>query len=167
MTGLARVRMHLFGQWSKAEPVGGNLGALVEEFPFQPGSRPLFLYRHRRGALLPWFAFAHHPRPLTPARAVLAVGRRAAVCRRTVPWIGGFGQLGGDIAAVAYALAPILTSVSRSPAEAGGPRLRRLGHRQRTHEMAEVVGERMKLKADSVAGERLAWLAAPQNHAPL
>ena len=28
-----------------------------------------------------------------------------------------------------------------------------LGHRQRAHEIAEVVGERMKLEADGVGGE--------------
>jgi hypothetical protein len=33
------------------------------------------------------------------------------------------------------------------------PWLDRLGHRQRPHEVAEVVGERMKLKADRVGGE--------------
>ena len=36
------------------------------------------------------------------------------------------------------------------------PRLRRLEYRERPHEIAEVVGERMELKADSVGGERTA-----------
>ena len=34
--------------------------------------------------------------------------------------------------------------------------VRRLGHRERPHEIAEVVGERIELKADSVGRERAA-----------
>jgi hypothetical protein len=33
------------------------------------------------------------------------------------------------------------------------PRFRRLRHRQRSHEVAQVVGEDVELKADSVCGE--------------
>ena len=34
------------------------------------------------------------------------------------------------------------------------PRLRRLRHRQRAHEVAEVVGQRMQLEAHGISGER-------------
>jgi len=33
------------------------------------------------------------------------------------------------------------------------PRLRGLWHRQGSHEIAEIVGQRMKLEADGVGGE--------------
>jgi hypothetical protein len=47
-------------------------------------------------------------------------------------------------------LGPILISFSRRLVS---PRLHRLGQRQRPHEIAEVVGERMELETESVGGE--------------
>jgi hypothetical protein len=51
-------------------------------------------------------------------------------------------------------LVPILISFSRTLGQR--LRFRRVGHRQCPHEIAEVVGERMELKADSVRGEETA-----------
>ena len=48
-------------------------------------------------------------------------------------------------------LTPILISVSPQAGER--PRLRRLAHRQRPHEITEVVGKRMELKADGIGGK--------------
>ena len=57
----------------------------------------------------------------------------------------------GEVAAVADDLGADLDQLL---AQAGQrPRLRRLGHRQRSHEVAEVVSEHMKLKADGIGGE--------------
>ena len=56
-----------------------------------------------------------------------------------------------DVAAMADNLGADLDQLL---AQAGQrPRFRRLGHCQRAHEVAKVVGERMELKADGVGGE--------------
>ena len=61
------------------------------------------------------------------------------------------GHLERDVAPVADDLRADLDELL---AQAGQrPRLRRLRHRQRAHEVAEVVGERMELEADGVGGE--------------
>jgi hypothetical protein len=41
----------------------------------------------------------------------------------------------------------------------------RLGHRQRSHEIAEVVGEHMELKTDGVGGEGTARQPGPLDRA--
>jgi hypothetical protein len=56
-------------------------------------------------------------------------------------------------------LAPILISFSRRLVSDHGSR--RLGHRQRPHEVAEVIGERVKLEADGVGGEGTASQPRP------
>jgi hypothetical protein len=61
------------------------------------------------------------------------------------------GHLKGRVAAVAHDLGADLDQLV---AQAGQrPRLRRLRHRQRPHEIAEIVGQRVELEADGVGGE--------------
>ena len=61
------------------------------------------------------------------------------------------GHLECDVAAVAHDLGADLNQLL---AQAGQrPRLRRLRNRQRPHEIAEIVGQGMKLKANRVGGE--------------
>ena len=61
------------------------------------------------------------------------------------------GQLKGHVVPVARDLRANLDELL---AEAGQrPRLRRLRHRQRTHEVAEVVGERVEPETHGIGGE--------------
>src|SRR6516225_8950833 len=58
------------------------------------------------------------------------------------------------------------TDLDQLLAQAGQrPRLRRLGHRQSSHEIAEVVGERMELKTNGVGGEGTARQPGPFDRA--
>ena len=45
------------------------------------------------------------------------------------------------------------------------PRLRRFGHRQRAHKVAEVVGQRVELEADGICGEGAARQPCPLDRA--
>jgi len=61
------------------------------------------------------------------------------------------GHLKGRVAAVAHDLGADLGQLL---AQAGQrPRFRRLWHRQRPHEIAEIVGQRVEPEADGVGGE--------------
>ena len=61
------------------------------------------------------------------------------------------GHLKGRVAAVAHDLGADLDQLL---AQAGQrPRLRHLRYRQRPHEIAEIVGQRVELEADRVGGE--------------
>jgi hypothetical protein len=60
--------------------------------------------------------------------------------------------LEGDIAAVAHHLRADLDQLLLQARQR--PALDRLGRRQRAQEIAEIVGERMKLKPDRIGGER-------------
>src|SRR6476620_8206317 len=58
------------------------------------------------------------------------------------------------------------TDLDQLLAQAGQrPRLRRFGHRQRPHEIAQVVGEGMELKPHGVGGEGAARQACPFDRA--
>jgi hypothetical protein len=71
-----------------------------------------------------------------------------------LPWHRDFGHLEREIAAVAGDLGADLDELL---AQAGQrPRLSRRGYRQCPHEVAKIVGQRMKLKADCVGGEGVA-----------
>src|SRR5271165_3863045 len=73
------------------------------------------------------------------------------------------GHLEGGVAAVAHDLG---TDLDQLLAQAGQrPRLRRLRHRQRPHEIAEIVGQRVELEADGVGGEGSARQAGPLDRA--
>jgi hypothetical protein len=52
--------------------------------------------------------------------------------------------LGASVSEVQDATLPSVTVL---------PRLRRLGYRQRPHEVAKVLGQRMELEADGIGGE--------------
>src|SRR6516162_3668227 len=74
-------------------------------------------------------------------------------------WHRDLGHLEGDVAAVADHLGADLDQLL---AQAGQrPRLRRLWHRQRPHEVAEVVGQRMELETHCVSGEAPARQPGP------
>ncbi len=60
-------------------------------------------------------------------------------------------HLEGDVTAMAHNLRADLDEFLAQARQR--PWLSGLGHRQRPHEVAEVVGERVKLKADGVGGE--------------
>src|SRR5271165_2029387 len=64
------------------------------------------------------------------------------------------GHLKRDVAAVADHLGGDLDQLF--PQAGQRPWLRRLGHRQRSHEIAEIVGQGMELKANRVGSERTA-----------
>jgi hypothetical protein len=73
------------------------------------------------------------------------------------------GHLEGHVPTVADGLGADLDQLL---AQAGQrPRLRGLGHRQRPHEVAEVVGKGMKLEADGVGHEGAARQAGPLDRA--
>jgi hypothetical protein len=69
-----------------------------------------------------------------------------------LPWDGDLRHLEGDIAAVAHHLRADLDQLLLQARQR--PALDRLGRRQRAQEIAEIVGERMKLKPDRIGGER-------------
>jgi len=69
------------------------------------------------------------------------------------------GHLERDVAAMADDLRADLDKLL---AQAGQrPRLRRFGHRQPSHEIAQVVGEGVELKTHGVGGEGAARQACP------
>src|SRR3954452_17977429 len=79
----------------------------------------------------------------------------ANICRGTTT----SAILERDVATVADDLGADLDQLL---AQAGQrPRLRRLRHRKRPHEIAEVVGKRVELKAYRVGGEGAAGQAGP------
>src|SRR5271169_3042526 len=80
------------------------------------------------------------------------------ICRGTAT-----SAIKGRVAAVAHDLGADLDQLL---AQAGQrPRLRRLRHCQRPHEIAEIVGQRVELEADVVGGEGAARQAGPLDRA--
>ena len=79
------------------------------------------------------------------------------------PRHGDLGHLEGDIAAVADDLRADLDQLLLQAGQR--PVLDRLGRRQRAQEVAEIVGERMKLKPHGVGGERPARQPRPPDRA--
>ena len=67
---------------------------------------------------------------------------------------GDFGHLKRDIAAMAHDLRADLDQLFLQARQR--PILDRLRRRQRAQKITEIVGQRMKLKADRVGGERAA-----------
>ena len=67
---------------------------------------------------------------------------------------GDLGHLEGDIAAVAHDLRANLDEFLFEARQR--PILDWFGRRQRAQEVAEIVGQRMKLKANRIGGERTA-----------
>src|SRR5215471_21820240 len=80
-----------------------------------------------------------------------------------LPWDGDLGHLEGDIAAVAHYLRADLDQLVLQGRQR--PVLDRLRRRQRAQEIAEVVGERMKLEPHRVGGERSARQSRPLDRA--
>src|SRR5262244_3950896 len=80
-----------------------------------------------------------------------------------LPCDGDLGHLEDDIAAVAHYLRADLDQLVLQACQ--GPILDRLGRRQRPQEIAEVVGERMKLEPHRVGGERSARQPRPLDRA--
>ncbi len=75
------------------------------------------------------------------------------------PWNRDLGHLEGNIAAVAYELGADLDQLLLQAGQR--PVLDRLGRRQRAQDVAEVVGQRVKLEPDGVGGERPARQPRP------
>jgi hypothetical protein len=84
----------------------------------------------------PWPQFGDQPQDLGEQR----------------PRHGDLGHLEGDIAAVADDLRADLDQLLFQAGQR--PVLDRLGRRQRAQEVADIVGERVKLKPDGIGGER-------------
>src|SRR5215471_12122792 len=97
------------------------------------------------------------PARLMLARAVPAAGRSTTGCRRTSVAHRDLGHLEGDVAAWPMTFAPILISLR---ADWSATRLRRLGHRHRPHEVADVISQCMELEADGIGGECSARVAS-------
>ena len=70
-----------------------------------------------------------------------------------MPWDSDLGHLDGDIAAVAHHLRADLDQFLLQARQR--PVFDRLGRRQRAQEIAEIAGERMKLKPDGDPGAEL------------
>ena len=70
-----------------------------------------------------------------------------------MPWDGNLGHLEGDVAAVAHDLRADLDQLLLQARQR--PILDRLWRRQGAQQIAEIVGERMKLEPDGVGSERL------------
>ena len=64
------------------------------------------------------------------------------------------GHLEDDVAGMAHDLSPDLDELLLQARQR--PVLDRLRQSQRSHEVSEIVGQRMKLKPDGVGGERAA-----------
>jgi hypothetical protein len=94
--------------------------------------------------------------PFTPVmdQAVAAVRRSAAKCCEELSRDSDFSHLEGDIAAVAGDLHADLDQLL--PQAGQRPVLDRFGCCEGAQEVAEIVGESMKLKSDSVGRERSA-----------
>ena len=83
--------------------------------------------------------------------------------RKHLPRHRDLGHLERDVATVADDLGADLDQLL---AQAGQrPRLRRLRHRQRPHEIAKIVGQRVELEADGVGSEGAARQACPFDRA--
>jgi hypothetical protein len=67
-----------------------------------------------------------------------------------LPWDGNLGHLESDVTAVAHDLRADLDQLLLQAGQR--PLLDRLGQRQRSHEVCEIAGQRMKLKPDGVEG---------------
>src|SRR5256884_5220907 len=80
-----------------------------------------------------------------------------------LPWDGDLGHLEDDIAAVADDLRADLDQLFLQTRQR--PILDRLRRRQRAQEIAEIVGERMKLEPHRVGGERSARQSRPLDRA--
>src|SRR5262249_5946440 len=80
-----------------------------------------------------------------------------------LPWDGDLAHLEGDITAVADDLRADLDQLVLQGRQR--PVLDRLRRRQRAQEIAEVVGERMKLEPHRVGGERSARQSRPLDRA--
>ena len=80
-----------------------------------------------------------------------APGDQRQNVREGLPRDCDFGHVERDVADVANDLRPNLDQLL---AQAGQrPRLSRFGDRQRAHEIAEVISERVKLQQDGIGGE--------------
>ena len=108
-----------------------------------------------QGAPSPWFTLELIQRRRSCRRGI---GRRPQfgdqpqdLCKQH-PRHGNLGHLEGDIAAVADDLRPDLDQLLLQAGQR--PVLDRLGRRQRTKEIAEIVGERVKLETDGIGRER-------------
>jgi len=73
------------------------------------------------------------------------------------------GHLEGDVATVADDLRADLDQLLAGPGQR--LRLRRLRHRQRPHEIAEIVRKSMELEADGIGGESAAGQPCPFDRA--
>jgi hypothetical protein len=85
---------------------------------------------------------------------VPVAGRSATGCRQTSVATPDRGHLEGDVAAMTDDLGADLDRLLLEAAQR--PRLRRRGQRQRPHEVAKIVGQRMELETHRVGGEGLA-----------
>jgi len=101
--------------------------------------------------------------PVMPARAAPGAGRSATGFPEQLPPHGDLGHLEGHVAAVTDDLGADLDQLL--PQAGQRPRLRGLRHRQRPHEVAQVVGKSMKLKADGIPGEGATRQAGPFDRA--
>jgi len=71
-----------------------------------------------------------------------------------ISWNGDFGHLEGDVATVTDDLSADLDQLIFEARQR--PIFDRLWRPERAEEIAEIIGERMELKADGVGGERAA-----------
>ena len=83
------------------------------------------------------------------ARVVPATGLPAT--REHLPRYRDLGELEGHVAPMADDLRANLDQLFLQACQR--PVLDLIGYRQRPHEVAQIVGERVKLKADGVGGE--------------
>jgi hypothetical protein len=88
---------------------------------------------------------------LSQAEAAAAALRSAANLLEQMPGNGDLGDLKGDTAAMADDLGADLDQFLLQARQR--PVLDRLRRRQRAQEIAEIVGERMKLQTHRVGGE--------------
>jgi hypothetical protein len=88
---------------------------------------------------------------LSQAEAAAAALRSAANLLEQMPGNGDLGDLEGDTAAMADDLGADLDQFLLQARQR--PVLDRLRRRQRAQEIAEIVGERMKLQTHRVGGE--------------
>ena len=115
-----------------------------------------------RGVIWPLFwAFEHTPPvgcsergiigrlTLALVAAAVVVPRSAANLLAHLPWEGHLDHLEGDVAAVAHDLRADLDQLFLQARQR--PVLDRFRRRQRAQEVAEIVGERMKLQGNAIS----------------
>ena len=103
----------------------------------------------------------HYAVEVTGGGRSSAISRRMSANRFLVN--RDIGHLEGDIAAVADDLRADLDEFLLEARQR--PIFDRLGRRQRAQEVAEIIGERMKLKPHGVGGERAAGEPRPSDRA--